>query len=206
MERPGQRERAGQQPPPGRAPAATRPPSKKEAARQNISCNEIDSHLLFDHCLTYGAPPDRQTGQVRRAAARGSNRSWQEQDFRIPPLRHSTPTFVGTAPSRGAFGSSQSSEDRESNQTPLSRSRLPVTSQATFLFRASCRHGAPPGTGAPALVRPWRFSLKSRQAIDAARARRQAGRCPARGAPAACQCLPPCHSRAQTRSISSAPA
>ncbi|CAP63310.1 hypothetical protein RALTA_B0108 [Cupriavidus taiwanensis LMG 19424] len=78
-------------------------------------------------------------------------------DFRRPPPRPSIPTFVGTAPSRGAFGSSQSPEDRESNQTPLSRSRLPAASQATFLFRAPCRHVAPPGTRAPAPGRPWRF-------------------------------------------------
>ncbi len=93
--------------------------SKITICPQNFTCNEIDSHLPLVHCLTHGAPPDRQANQPgwryrgtrRRPTLAGTT------VFRMPRQRPSTPTFVGTAPSRGAFGSSQSSEDRESNQT-----------------------------------------------------------------------------------------
>lgn len=48
---------------------------------QNFSCNEIDSHLLFDHCLTHGALNDAPDGTGSPAT--------------LAPSRHATATSPG---------------------------------------------------------------------------------------------------------------
>jgi len=146
-------------------PTRPRPPFFRQAA--NSSCNEINSHLLWHHCLTRGKQhrPGRQQDHRRKSSSKqqGRRQVRGQPDFRCgAQARHPSPSFVGTAPYRGAFGSSQSPEDRESNQTPLSRSRLRPTSQAIFLFRKPCQHVLQPAGGLPCRMPPAAF-LRSGQ-------------------------------------------
>lgn len=111
---------------------------------ENSCCNEINSHLLWHHCPTPSTQRSLKFRSVRLAAERPAS-VWRPKVFSGgASLRRPSRSFVGTAPYRGAFGSSQSPEDRESNQTPLSRSQPSGGKQShLFIPARRARHGAP---------------------------------------------------------------
>jgi hypothetical protein len=106
--------------------------------RCSIPALHIGPQALIEKYLVMRSIPIyyRSLSDARQVAGTGRYK-FSERRLRLKPgSRRPIPTFVGTAPKHGAFGSSQLQEDRENNQTPFSRSRHPATSQATFIPRA----------------------------------------------------------------------